>query len=105
MSIHAMARELGEKMLDGQMIIVANTRGRIKYSGPMLGILEKNGDFHAAQSLGDNHTIPHDASKDELPALKALIGQEVEIKGIPKTFPIPRVYPNGWRETGGRVGE
>jgi hypothetical protein len=61
------------------MIIVTNASDGKEYSGPLLGILEKNGHFYAAQNFGDNHIILHDASHYDLPALKALIGQEVEI--------------------------
>jgi hypothetical protein len=74
-----MARVLGKKLLGEQMIIVTNASDGKEYSGPLLGILEKNGYFYAAQNFGDNHIILHDASNDDLPALKALIGQEVEI--------------------------
>jgi hypothetical protein len=79
MSVHAMARVLGKKLLGEQMIIVTNASDGKEYSGPILGILEKNGYFYAAQHLGENHIILHDADRNDLPALKALVGQEVEI--------------------------
>jgi hypothetical protein len=79
MSVHATARVLGKKILGDQMIIVTNACDGKEYSGLLLGILEKNGYFYAAQHLGDNHIILHDASNDDLPELKSLIGQEVEI--------------------------
>jgi hypothetical protein len=79
MSAHAMARVLGKKLLGEQMIIVTNASEGKEYSGPLLGILEKNGYFYAAQHFGDNHIILHDADPSDLPALKALIGQDVEI--------------------------
>ncbi|MDR1136965.1 MAG: hypothetical protein LBK91_01465 [Synergistaceae bacterium] len=61
------------------MIIVTNARDRKEYSGPILGILEKKRNFYAALNFGDNHIILRDVSKDDLPMLKALIGQENEI--------------------------
>jgi hypothetical protein len=61
------------------MIIVTNASDGKEYSGPLLGILEKNGHFYAAQNFGDNHIILHDTDPSDLPALKALIGQEAEI--------------------------
>jgi hypothetical protein len=45
----------------------------------LLGVLEKNGHFYAAQNIGDNHIILHGASKNDLQALKALVGQEIGI--------------------------
>jgi hypothetical protein len=79
MSVHAMARVLSKKLLGEQMIIVTNATDGKEYSGPLLGILEKNGYFYAAQHLGENHIILHDADRNDLPALKVLVGQEVEI--------------------------
>ena len=61
------------------MIIVTNASDGKEYSGMLLGVLEKNGYFYAAQYLGDNHIVLHDADPNDLPALNALIGQEVEI--------------------------
>jgi hypothetical protein len=79
MSVHAMARVLGKKLLGEQMIIVTNASDGKGCSGILLGVLEKNGYFYAAQHLGDNHIILHDTDQKDLPALKTLIGQEIEI--------------------------
>jgi hypothetical protein len=79
MSVFAMARVLGQKALGEQMIIVTSATDGKEYGGVLLGILEKDGYFYAAQHLGDNHIILHCASNDYLPELKALIGQEVGI--------------------------
>jgi hypothetical protein len=79
MSVHAMARVLGKKALGDQMIIVTNASDGKEYSGLLLGILEKNGYFYAAQHLGDNHIVLHDADRNDLSVLKALIGQEIGI--------------------------
>jgi hypothetical protein len=61
------------------MIIVTSAFDGRNYSGLLLEVLEKNGHFYAAQNIGDNHIILHDADPSDLPALNALIGQEVEI--------------------------
>jgi hypothetical protein len=79
MSISAMARELGQKTLGEQMIIVTSAFDGRNYSGALLGVLEKNGHFYAAQCIGENHIILHNANPSDLPTLKALIGQKVEI--------------------------
>jgi hypothetical protein len=79
MSIFAMARELGQKALGEQMIIVTSAREGKEYSGLLLGVLEKGGRFCAAQHIGDNHVILHDADPSDLLALKALIGQDVKL--------------------------
>jgi hypothetical protein len=65
-------------MLGEQMIIVTNAFNRKNYSGLLLGAIEKNGHFYAAQCIGDNYVLLHDASKD-LTKLKTLTGQKVEI--------------------------
>jgi hypothetical protein len=79
MSIHAMARVLGKKLLGEQMIIVTNACDGKEYRGLLFGVLEKNGYFYAVQHFGDNHIILHDADRNDLPALNALIGQEIEL--------------------------
>jgi hypothetical protein len=79
MSIFAMARELGQKALGEQMIIVTSARDGKEYSGALLGVLEKDGHFYAAQHIGDNHVILYDADQNDLPALKALTGQKVDM--------------------------
>jgi hypothetical protein len=80
MSVHAMARVLGKKLLGEQMIIVTNASDGKEYSGQLFGILEKNGHFYAAQHIGDNHIILHYADRNNLLELKALTGQKVKIK-------------------------
>jgi hypothetical protein len=79
MSISAMARELGQKALGEQMIIVTSARDAKEYSGVLLGVLEKDGHFYAIQHIGDNHVILHNADTSDLPVLKTLTGQKVEI--------------------------
>jgi hypothetical protein len=79
MSIYAMARELGKKVLREPVSIVTNAKEGREYSALLLGIIEKEDRFYAAQSLYDNHVILHDASRNDLPALRALMGQGVEI--------------------------
>jgi hypothetical protein len=79
MSIHAMARELAQKILREPVLIVTNAFDGRNYSGVLLGVLEKNGHFYAAQNIGDNHIILHGAEPSGLPSLKALIGQKVEM--------------------------
>jgi hypothetical protein len=79
MSIFAMARVLGQKALGEQMIIVTSAREGKEYSGLLLGVLEKEGHFCAAQWIGDNHVTLHDAGQSDLPVLKSLIGQDVAI--------------------------
>jgi hypothetical protein len=79
MSIHAMARELAQKILREPVMIVTNAFDGRNYSGTLLGVLEKNGHFYAAQNIGDYHIILHGANPSDLPALKTLIGQKVEI--------------------------
>jgi hypothetical protein len=80
MSIHAMARELAQKILREPVMIVTNAFDGRNYSGLLLGILEKNGHFYAAQNIGDNHIILHSTDSGDLLALKSMIGQKVEIK-------------------------
>jgi hypothetical protein len=80
MSIHAMARELAQKILREPVMIVTNAFNGRNYSGLLLGVLEKNGYFYAAQNIGDNHIILHGADPSDLPAIKSMIGQKVEIK-------------------------
>jgi hypothetical protein len=79
MSIHAMARELAQKILREPVMIVTNAFDGRNYSGVLLGVLEKNGHFYAAQNIGDNHIILHHADPSDLPALKSLIGKKVDI--------------------------
>jgi hypothetical protein len=50
MSIHAMARELAQKILREPVMIVTNALDGRNYNGVLLGVLEKNGYFYAAQS-------------------------------------------------------
>jgi hypothetical protein len=79
MSIYAMARELAQKALREPVMIVTNAREGREYSGLLLGVLEKNGYFYAAQSIGGNHVILHDADPSDLPVLEVLTGQEIEL--------------------------
>jgi hypothetical protein len=79
MSIHAMARELAQKILREPVMIVTNAFDGRNYSGALIGVLEKNGHFYAAQNIGDNHIILHGADPSNIPVLKALVGQDVEI--------------------------
>jgi hypothetical protein len=79
MSIHAMARELAQKVLREPVMIVTNAFDGRNYGGLLLGVLEKNGHFYAAQNIGDNHIILHNADPNDLLALKALIGQDVKL--------------------------
>jgi hypothetical protein len=74
-----MTRELAQKVLREPVMIVTNDFDGRDYSGLLPGVLEKNGYFYAAQNIGDNHIIPHVANPSDLPAVKALIGQKVEI--------------------------
>jgi hypothetical protein len=61
------------------IIIVTSARKEKEYSGLLLDIIEKDGHFYAAQHIGDNHIILHNADPSDLPALKTLIGQKAEI--------------------------
>ena len=79
MSKYALARELGKKFLREPVMVVTDAKDEKEYSGLLLGIIEKEGHFYAAQSLLGEHIILHEVSKDDLPALKALIGQEVSM--------------------------
>jgi hypothetical protein len=79
MSIFTMAKVLGQKALGERMIIVTSAYEGKEYSGTLLGVLEKDGFFYAAQHFGDNHIILHDVELGDLSALKALLGQEIWI--------------------------
>jgi hypothetical protein len=74
-----MARELAQRVLRDPVMIVTNAFDGRHYSGLLLGVLEKNGHFYAAQNIGDNHIILHNADPSNFHALKSLIGQKVEI--------------------------
>jgi hypothetical protein len=79
MSVFAMAKVLGQKMLGEQMIIVTSAYEGKEYNGTLLGVLEKDGFFYAAQHFGDNHIILHDAEPCDVSALKTFIGQKIEL--------------------------
>ena len=79
MSRYAMARELGKKMLGEPIFVVTDAFEEREYSGLLLGVIEKEGRYYAAQCFSDGHVILHSAAKDDLPTLKSLTGKNVDI--------------------------
>jgi hypothetical protein len=79
MSVYALARELAKKILGKPVPIVTDARDGKEYSGLLLGVIEKEGHYYAAQCLLGEHVILHGVVREDVPALKALIGQEVEL--------------------------
>jgi hypothetical protein len=78
-SKYALARELAKKFLHKPVMIVTDAKDEREYSGLLLGVIEKGGHFYAAQCLFGEHIILHETSKDNLPTLQALTGQEVSM--------------------------
>jgi hypothetical protein len=77
MSIFALAHELGKKACGKPVPIVTSAGEGKEYSGLLLGVIEKEGRFYAAQCLLGEHIFLHQVSKDDLHTLHTLTGQDV----------------------------
>jgi hypothetical protein len=79
MNRYAMACKLGKKMLGKAIFAVTAAFGEREYSGLLLGVIKKEGRYYAAHCLLGERIFLHEVSKDDLPTLEALIGEEIDI--------------------------
>jgi hypothetical protein len=75
---YAAIRELAGKF-NREVSFVTNAQDGRNYSGLMLGAVERNGHYYAAQIGYDGHVFLHDIEKDDLPAIAAWAGRKADI--------------------------
>ncbi|MDR1581441.1 MAG: hypothetical protein LBS35_13880, partial [Synergistaceae bacterium] len=62
-----------------EVSFVTNAQDGRNYSGLMLGAVERNGHYYAAQIGYDGHVFLHDIKKDDLLAIAAWAGKKADI--------------------------
>ena len=62
-----------------QMFIATNAFEGKMYRGILLGVIEHENRLYAVQIIDENRLIVHDTKREDIPALEAMVGREVEI--------------------------
>jgi hypothetical protein len=74
-SILELAAKFGE-----EAPIATDAQDGRNYSGLIMGTVENNGNYYAAQMIGEGRIILHDIERSDLPQIASIVGKKVEIK-------------------------